>query len=391
VSTVHLASSSRRFLARRFLAWSSVLPLIAAHVGCGDDEGARTAASTGGETATGAGSGGAGGGVQSTISSGSQAQGGDGGGGDGGASSVSSSSTEGIGGGGGSASADPNADGPYTTAELTDEIAATDGTGMPLFAVYPTAGPAGGPYPVVVIAHGFQLPASQYASYARRLATHGFVAVTADYPAGFFGVSNVDNAADLLAALDWAGTTPPLAGVADAERAGMTGHSLGGKLALLAATLDARIRATITLDPVDGSMSCDPSECPDVSELMPLDIPTGFLGETLDASGGFQPCAPAADNYTTFYAGATAPSIEVTVLGANHMSFLDDAAGCGFTCSFCNPPTLDNATVNALSRAFVVAFYRRWLLGEVPYDAYLTGAEAQARYVDTGQVTIQSK
>lgn len=166
---------------------------------------------------------------------------------------------------------------------------------------------------------------------------------------------------------------------------------MGGKLALLAATMDDRVQAVITLDPVDGSMNCSPQDCPDVSDLMPLDIPTGFLGETLDASGGFMSCAPAADNYTTFYAGTTSPSLMVTVIGANHMSFLDDVASCGFTCSFCNPATLDNATVNALSKAFTVAFYRRYLSQELGYEAYLTGAEAEARYVTPGLATIESK
>jgi pimeloyl-ACP methyl ester carboxylesterase len=172
----------------------------------------------------------------------------------------------------------------------------------------------------------------------------------------------------------------------------MTGHSLGGKAALLAATMDPRVRATITLDPVDTSgFGCDPAECPDVSAMMPLDIPTAFLGETTDAAGGFQPCAPAADNSQTFYAGTTAPSLEVTVVGANHMSFLDDAASCGFTCSVCNEATAANAAVNNLARAYGGAFYQRHLKGIAAYDAYLTGAEAQARYVEPGLITIQSK
>jgi hypothetical protein len=44
-----------------------------------------------------------------------------------------------------------------------------------------------------------------------------------------------------------------------------------------------------------------------------------------------------------------------------------------------------------MARAFVVAFYRRHLNGEAEYDLYLTGAEAQARYVETGLVAIESK
>jgi acetyl esterase/lipase len=293
--------------------------------------------------------------------------------------------------GGASAIDDPDLDGPFTVTELDAGTSSPSGNTVPIHVAFPSGGPEPSPYPVVIVAHGFQLPASQYFSYVRRLASHGFVALTADYPAGFTGVNNVDNAVDLIAALDWTASAPELAGSADANVAGMTGHSMGGKLSLLAATMDPRVRASLTLDPVDGSMSCSPADCPDVSALMPLDIPTAFLGETIDATGSFMACAPAADNYATFYAGTTSPSLMVTVIGANHMSFLDDVGSCGLVCSFCNPATVDNATVNALSRAFTVAFYRRYLKDEVGYDAYLTGAEAQARYVATGLVEIESK
>ena len=44
------------------------------------------------------------------------------------------------------------------------------------------------------------------------------------------------------------------------------------------------------------------------TEMLPLDVPLGFLGETLDGSGGFMPCAPEADNFLTFFAAATAPA-----------------------------------------------------------------------------------
>lgn len=307
--------------------------------------------------------------------------------------STSTSTASGAGVGGMGASPDPNVDGPYAFTEIDASVVnPTNQHAIPIHCAYPTSGPSAGPYPVIVVAHGFQLPASQYSDYVKRLASFGYVALTADYPAGLFTPNNVENAKDLLAALDWTTTAPQLAGKADASNAGMTGHSLGGKLALLASTMDARVKAAITLDPVDSSMNCSAQDCPDVSALMPsLHIPTAFLGETTDAVGGFQACAPAADNYTTFYAGATSPSLEVTVNGANHMSFLDDVATCGLVCSFCNMATAPNAQVHDLSKAFVVAFYERHLRGDVAYDTYLTGAMAQARYVMTGEATIDSK
>ena len=288
---------------------------------------------------------------------------------------------------------DPSKDGPYTTTTVDDTIGAGNDQ-IAIHAVVPDSGPEAGPYPVIVIGHGFQLPASQYYKYAERLATFGYVALTVDFKTSFLGPDNPGNAADLLAGLDWAETE--LQGKANADLAGMTGHSLGGKLSLLAATLDPRVKASIVLDPVDGGGGpgggCNPPGCVDVSALMPnLDIPTGFLGETTDAMGGFQPCAPAAENFLTFYAGAQSPSFAVTIKGANHMSFLDDVASCGFTCNFCNMATLDNATVNGMSRAYVVAFYERHLRNNTGYDTYLTGAKAQELYVTPGTATIESK
>jgi Chlorophyllase enzyme len=291
---------------------------------------------------------------------------------------------------------DPNANGPYAILELADAQFVNSSTGnkVPMQAFYPSGGPTPGPYPVVVVGHGFQLPASQYTNYIKRLATFGYVAITADFPTSFFGMDNNKNAKDLIAAIEWAGSKPQLQ--ADTANVGMTGHSLGGKLALLAATLDSRVKAAIVLDPVDGGGGpgggCNPPTCVDVSALMPnLKIPTGFLGEITDASGGFQSCAPAAENYTTFFKGTNTPSLSVTVKGANHMSFLDDVASCGATCGFCNMAMVDNDTVNALSRAYVTAFYERYLRGNTGYDTYLNGAEAQARYVDTNLVAIESK
>jgi len=281
-------------------------------------------------------------------------------------------------------------DGPWDIVEIAGSVA-VGSVDVAVAGFYPGGGPTPGPYPLVVVAHGFQLPPTQYTGYVRRLATHGYVAVTADFQAGLFGTDHLANAQQVLAAIDWAADEPTLAGVVDTGAVGLTGHSLGGKLAVHGAALDPRVRASITLDPVDGSQMCDAEKCPDVTAMLPLDVPLGFLGETLDGSGGFMPCAPEADNFLTFFAAASAPALAVTVNGANHMSFLDDVAGCGFTCSFCKMPTLDDATVNRLARAYVVAFYGLHLKGVAGYETFLTGDAAQTRYVATGLVTLATK
>lgn len=287
---------------------------------------------------------------------------------------------------------DPNLDGPFAfeSRDATTKVVAT-GHDVAIHVVSPKTA---GSYPVVVMGHGFQLPPSQYYGYLERLASFGYVAMTVDYPAPLSGSSNPDQAKDMIAGIDWAKADTALGAKVDDTRAATTGHSLGGKVALLAATMDARVKASIVLDPVDagGPSGCTAPACANVASLLPgLAIPTGFLGETTDATGTFQACAPAASNFTTFYAQAKSPSLSVTVMGANHMSFLDDVSKCGVTCSFCKPAAASNADVNALARAFVVAFVERHVRGRASYDAYLTGADAVARYVTTNRATIASK
>jgi len=294
---------------------------------------------------------------------------------------------------------DPSSPGPYTFAELDDTIATVTGspdTSLAVHCAYPKTGPAAGPYPVVVVAHGFDLPPSEYYGYLQRLASFGYVALTVDFPSSFASPSDPANAADLLAGLDWAKANATVGAISNTMRSGMTGHSEGGKDALYAATLDPRVKASIVLDPVDaaGGMACTAPACVTVATLLPsLHIPTGFLGETTDSTGGLggMPCAPAAESFVTFYAMTNSPSFAVTVTNADHMAFLDDVSTCGFVCSVCTAGTATNATVSGIGHAYVAAFYERYLRGNLAYESYLTGADAKARYVMTNEATITSK
>ena len=286
---------------------------------------------------------------------------------------------------------DPNADGPFELAEkdATLHVAAT-GDDVAVHVAYPKKA---GSYPVVLFGRGFQLSASFYVGYLKRLASFGYVALTVEYPTGFSGLDNPAEATDLLAGIDWAKADPTFGASVDATKVGTSGHSLGGKIALLAATKDPRVKASIVLDPVDGGENgCTAPSCVGVAALLPsLHVPTGFLGETTDATGSIKACAPAEANFTTFYAKANSPSFSVTVAGASHVSFVDDVNACGFYCSFCNAPTASNAEVTALAKAYLVAFYERHLRGKTDYDAYLTGADANARYVSPKKASIASK
>ena len=287
---------------------------------------------------------------------------------------------------------DPAEPGPFSVAVSNASVTAAS-TGDTFSAIVATPSGAG-PFPVVVFGHGFQLPASQYTSYAKHLASHGYLAVIPDFPTGFSS-NFIRDAKDLVATID--AVTRGNGARGDASRGGVTGHSRGGKAAVLAAGLDARIKAVLALDPVDGAggfSTCNTTtECPPAATtLAALQIPIGYLGETLDANGGTfgQACAPASGNFQVFYGASKPPAFAVDIKGASHMSFLDNP-NCGFTCSACSTATADHDTVLALARNYEVAFFDRHLRGQAGRDSYLTGADAQRRYVASGQATIASK
>lgn len=367
-----------RFATRSFAASALVFSFA-----CGDDSGGVFGGSSPSSSSSG----------PSSSSSGTGGAGGVGGG----ASTTSGTTTSSTGAGGEGGGtvvgvADPAEAGPYTVSSFDEQITvAATGNTFSTRAYHPSGGPSSGPYPVVIFGHGFQLTVSRYLSYGEHLASHGYVVVMPDFPAGFTGFTHVEGADDMLGALDWALADATLGPLCDDTKIGTTGHSLGGKLAFLTAKRDARIGAAIGLDPVDTQpFGCNATNCPDVSSAMP-NIPMAVLGETLDGTGSFgQACAPTADNYVTFYDGAASPALEVTVLGADHMSFLDNEQNCT-PCFACKDGTADSADVTALSRAYVTAFFQRRLRGLADYDTYLNGAEAQARYVATNRATIRAK
>jgi len=288
---------------------------------------------------------------------------------------------------------DPETEGPKAVEEVEETLELEGGwfgTNIPLTIYLPEGA---GPYPVVVFHHGFQLKPSQYASYGQHLASWGFVVVMPEMPSGVFGVG-APNHKELMgylgAVLDWivadaaSGTGGVLKGRANAEALGLAGHSMGGKISVYRATQDARPKALFTVDAVDaagGPISVNPENYPSVTpEMMgSLLIPSVFLGETTNGTcEGFlcQACAPEADNFHQYFANANSPSIEIEILGANHMSFLDNP-NCGITCSVCPAGTDDPATTRKLTQGYMTAFFLVHLANQPTYEEWLTGAPMQ--------------
>jgi len=269
--------------------------------------------------------------------------------------------------------ADPTMDGPLGVTTMDDSVM-RDGRTTPVTAHVPDGA---GPYPLVLFLPGFQLESERYAELCDRVASHGYVVVRADPPASLVGVSHVAMRDDAIAVLDWAAGELPVTG-----DVGLMGHSLGGKVSTMVAGMRTDVGALLGIDPVNGGnpftgYSAElPDIVPDVTET--LTIPVGYLGETTNAMGGLggMACAPMDQNYMTFYEGSTmAPwAAEWTFEGADHMDFVSDTMGCGFTCSACTDGTADEADVLAGTYTLAVAFFERHLRGRTDVDAYLTGA-----------------
>lgn len=248
--------------------------------------------------------------------------------------------------------------------------------------------------PLVVFAHGFQLPVNGYDATLTHIAKFGYVVASVDYTQNLFDQDHhapVDAMKDAITLLT---TSPPSAvgDVVDAARVASMGHSLGGKGAVWAALELPAVKAVVALDPVDddpssfggGSSAKRPSLAPE--KMASLAHPALYIGAQLSPTTTFgQACAPKASSACAF-AAATPASVfarHTTLADFGHMQFLDNSS-CGFTCSACakGSPAAEEPG-KQLTRAATVAFLKAELDGDAAYAPYLDAllTEASAKKV----------
>lgn len=258
---------------------------------------------------------------------------------------------------------DPAQNGPATATTMTVSIPGAGANRTLPSTVYVPSTP--GPHALVVVSTGLFMERSQYASYAQHLATWGFVVALTDYAEGttFPIFPNHQRVADdIPAVITWALAQPNLA--IDPQKIAVAGHSLGGKVSILASTSDARIRAIVAWDPVDANT---PSVTPEKMNLTTAAI--AVIGETTNATGGFMPCAPAADNFTQYYAAAPSPALQATVSGADHMDWVDDPS-CPL-CTSCDPGSAPAERTRTATKRLNVAWLKKQLFADAAMDAWL--------------------
>ena len=261
----------------------------------------------------------------------------------------------------------PDATGAYEVdafqAELHDEVSDRS---LEVLVLSPLA--ADGPLqsrPFVIFSHGFLLAPTRYRSYGERLASHGFVVALPALPMSLLGTAHSQLARDVRFVVDemlrLAGDPEhPLFGRIDPTRVGLAGHSLGGKLSLLEAVEDKRIRAVGVLDPVDSGnpLLDDPERYPSVApELMPeVSVPLLFVGAELGSVlVAVTPCAPEDENYQRFYEAANLPAIEITQLGVGHSQYVDGADRDSY--DPCARGDVPSSWVRESSASYLTAFF----------------------------------
>lgn len=258
---------------------------------------------------------------------------------------------------------------------------------------YPIAEPPLTDAPLVVFSAGWNQPRTSYDCMATELAQWGYVVIVRYWPslgAWIIGNDFLDTQVQhAIRLIDWAeqeAARPdsPLYQMVDTTRVGMTGHSLGGSVAIAAATLDNRIKACVPLDAAYEQTYPARFASPSTSAAAFMYVTSG--------SGGICSRPPLTTN---LYEVTRPPAAEVIIHGADHLDFIQNRVVTSmlsnpFTSqTFENPlgrlaPRIDPCpggsqdahTVRALASKYMIAWFNVYLRDQKEFETYYCGALA---------------
>jgi dienelactone hydrolase len=263
---------------------------------------------------------------------------------------------------------------------------------------------SGGPFPLVAYSHGSGSLRFLATFFTEKLASHGFVVVSADHTG--------DTALDVLAGRVPSRAEEPkyiasrvadlrltvdavvarskragdlLRGAVDPQRIGVTGHSWGGLTAFAAAggvarppgrgpiPRDPRIKAVVTMDPTPSLMS--------PSDLARIRVPVLQVRAVISPR----------DVVRFYYSTNANPFLEARLIKATHNEFTDICEWPKLIRNFpdapkpvidyiksvarssCRPPNMAPSRVYTLTNWYAIAFLERYLAGDRGYASYLDG------------------
>jgi len=239
--------------------------------------------------------------------------------------------------------------GPYAAGETTVTVTRPNASTFTARLHYPalSAGTntafdaSGAPYPGVSFGHGFLQPVDSYRSTLAHLATWGYLVIAPTTQGGFLP-SHAAFGTDLQHALTWFEeqqilASSPYFGALDTAAFALSGHSMGGGAAILAAASDPRVRVLLPLAPAETNPSA-------ISALASTAVPVRLLVGDQDT------IVPTANHGAPMYAAAPGPRQLVALVGGWHCGFVDTVVFGGLGCDS-----------GSLSRTAQLALVRREL------------------------------
>ncbi|MEU6273764.1 alpha/beta hydrolase [Streptomyces populi] len=221
--------------------------------------------------------------------------------------------------------ADPSAPGAFPVA-YTDLTVSAAGRSYSARVWYPgTAAGANAPvatgaHPGLAFGHGFFQAITQYEGLLKHYASWGVIVVVPKSQGGLFP-SHSAFADDLNAALTWLTTQNTtsgsrFAGRVDTTRYAVSGHSMGGGAALLAASRNPAVKSVTTLAAAETNPSA-------ITASATLGVPVQYVGGSADSIAGV------ADNQQKMYDAKPSRTQLRVITGGFHCGFEDSS---GFGC-----------------------------------------------------------
>jgi len=203
--------------------------------------------------------------------------------------------------------------------------------------------------PAIVFLPGLMAPDDQYESYARALASRGFIVAVRGWYSLF--TSDLELAHDANVLADWLITTQGV----DPKKIGVAGHSMGGKDAMLAASRYGVFASVVAIDPDDnGKLSVAHGGL-----ISLMRAPLLLIGAEV-AWQASSICAPKENNYQRFFEQSSPGTVELTLKDADHVQMLDEPDRFGY--SICRCGTADSRQVRIIARRATVGFFLQHLM-----------------------------
>ena len=203
--------------------------------------------------------------------------------------------------------------------------------------------------PAIVFLPGLMAPDDQYESYARALASRGFIVAVRGWYSLFTSDLELAHDANILA--DWLITTQGV----DPKKIGVAGHSMGGKDAMLAASRYGVFASVVAIDPDDnGKLSVAHGGL-----ISLMRAPLLLIGAEV-AWQASNICAPKENNYQRFFEQSSPGTVELTLKDADHVQMLDEPDRFGY--SICRCGTADSRQVRIIARRATVGFFLQHLM-----------------------------